>query len=337
MIGLRGAPAAEADVLQRRPLSQTAYQDPSVRCPVCGAANQNLTLCGGGSWLSVPRRLRLFSQNGANGLLESMLFQCGACSLRYLYPQPTRQILEEHYRNAAVMHGTYTPERFVAAVNNPDNAASAAAVVGWLRETFGKDADFLKGGLFVDVGCNAAGFLKAVRDMGAACLGIEVDPRLCEWNKAHLGIDVFAGMFEDVPASYHGSAAVVVIRDSLEHHLDPVATLTLARRLLKDGGLVFVDVPNLDCMLAQHNIDAWDWFEADHLMYFSPPSIRTAFERAGLTGVAVAPAPASDFDRGDAVLTGLAPADVSWDTVRALVAQGRGRKLWCAGMKREAA
>ncbi|MBF0544790.1 MAG: class I SAM-dependent methyltransferase [Candidatus Riflebacteria bacterium] len=320
-------------MLQKRPMSFVGYQDVNLHCPVCGAGNQELTLCGGGSYLSVPRRLRVYSQNGQNVIMESTLLHCSACSLQYLNPMPPREILENHYKNSALLHGTYTLERFLSAINDVDNKKDVNTVMDWLCTTFQQNRDFFSSGYLMDVGCNAGGFIKAAKDMGMKCLGIEIDQKLCDWNKTFIGCEVFAGMFEDIPETYNDSASVIVIKDSLEHHLTPVTTLSIARRLLKEGGVLFVEVPNIGCLLAQHNIEAFGWFEADHLVYFSKNSIRTAFEKSKFTNIVVSSAPASNLDRSDVIVTGLGHVDVSWSEVEKLIAQEKGRKLWCAGRK----
>lgn len=114
-----------------------------------------------------------------------------------------------------------------------------------------------------------------------------MDRILCDRNQEHIGCDMFCGAFEDIPEKYYGSASLVVIIESLEHHISPVDTLRMAWKCAREDGIVFVDVPNIDFWENQFNIEAHQWFVSDHLMYFSGQSLRRAFELAGFHDIVV--------------------------------------------------
>lgn len=319
-------------MLQRRPLSSIPAADSNITCHICGRHNQGITLCGGGSYLSIPRRLRIYPDGQSNAILESMLLHCPHCDTRYLHPRPSEKVLEQHYSNAKVLHGTHTLERYLLRINSSDNDDYLRDLLHWLQSNFGVSLDYLQTGLMVDVGCNAAGLLRAAMAVGIPCLGIEVDSELCDLNHAHVKCEVYNGMFENLPSTYDGQATIVVLRDSLEHHLEPVRSLKIAHRLLKPGGVLFVDVPNFDCVLAQHNIEAFDWFEADHMFYFSNKAIGNTFGVAGFTSTDTH-TPVGIIDRMDAELVGKTSDQINAAYDHMLLTGKLSRKLWCAGLK----
>ena len=319
-------------MLQKRPISTIPSADSTIACHVCGLPNQGITLCGGGSYLSIPRRLRVYPEGSGSAILESMLFHCPQCDARYLHPRPEERVLEQHYKNAKELHGTNTVPRYLARIHDTGNDDYLRDLFDWLRINFQISLPFLRSGLMVDVGCNAAGLLRAAMAQGIPCLGIEVDSELCDLNREHIACDVYNGMFESLPPTYDGKASILILRDSLEHHLHPTKSLAIAHRLLKSGGILFVDVPNFDCALAQHNIEAFDWFESDHMFYFSNRAITNAFQLAGFTAVATH-TPVGEIDRTDAGLVGHQKSEIGRAYEDMLVTAKSGRKLWCAGLK----
>jgi SAM-dependent methyltransferase len=264
--------------------------------------------------------------------MESMLLHCPHCDIRYLHPRPNAQVLAQHYSNAKVLHGTSTLERYLERIHNRNNDIDLRNILGWIEQNFHISLEFLHSGLMIDVGCNAAGLLRAAADLGIRCLGIEVDAELCERNREHVKCEVYSGMFDTLPTSYDGLASIVILRDSLEHLLDPVESLKIAHRLLKPGGIVFIDVPNFDCSFVQHNIEAYDWFEADHLFYFSNQAIVNTFNISGFFGAATH-TPVGEIDRLDASLMGYRPDQVNDAYDQMLLREKRSRKLWCAGLR----
>ena len=141
---------------------------------------------------------------------------------------------------------------------------------------------------------------------------------------------MFCGMFEDIPVEYDSSARLVTIFDSLEHHRSPVDTLKTAWRVTDDNGFVFADVPNIDYAVAQHNIAYYDWFESDHLMYFSRASIIKAFEQAGFKNIETFTPPLSEHELGECRWAGI---NISPEYLANVPQYSKGKKLWCVGQK----
>ena len=83
------------------------------------------------------------------------------------------------------------------------------------------------------------------------------------------------------PASFD----VVTLWDVLEHVPEPAAFMKLCRELLKPGGKVFLNVPDLDSFEARLLGRRWPLLLAEHLNYFNRESLRICGEAAGLTWI----------------------------------------------------
>ena len=96
----------------------------------------------------------------------------------------------------------------------------------------------------LEVGCGAGHFLKLAKDRGHEVYGTEVSAPFADHARGVFGLDVrrvtslgdaaFPGRFFDLVYSNH----------VFEHLLNPVAALAEAARILKDEGLLLLEVPN---------------------------------------------------------------------------------------------
>jgi hypothetical protein len=79
-----------------------------------------------------------------------------------------------------------------------------------------------------------------------------------------------------------GSFDVVTAWDVLEHVPHPLRFMRLAADLLKQGGFLFVNVPDLDSFASRLLGPRWPALLPEHLSYFNQKSLKLCGERAGL-------------------------------------------------------
>ena len=136
------------------------------------------------------------------------------------------------------------------------------------------------GSRVLDIGCHDGYLLKRLADHGHACEGIEPSP-YADYAREHYGLAVVQGFF--TPDSYPpASFDAVIVRHVTEHVADPVAFLRDAVRIVKPGGLLYVEVPNSQWSLEETYFPE---FHADHISYFTMASLLTLLERIGAGGV----------------------------------------------------
>lgn len=136
-------------------------------------------------------------------------------------------------------------------------------------------------GRLLDVGCSAGLFSELARAAGWEVLGIEPSRWLADRARDRLGEAVLCAPFEDVtltPASFDA----VCLWDVLEHVADPEAFLARAVTALRPGGLLALNVPNLQSWIARALGRRWPLLLPEHLFFFSPASLRFLLGRQGI-------------------------------------------------------
>ncbi len=131
----------------------------------------------------------------------------------------------------------------------------------------------------LDFGCGAGGFMQKAAGATAAIVGVEPSSdfrRVVEEQ----GFTVYREL-GDVTDRYD----LVISFHVLEHLRDPVAALVELKRVVEPGGVIYLEVPNVnDALQALYDVEAYrrfHFFKA-HLHYFSRQSLAEAIRRAKL-------------------------------------------------------
>jgi SAM-dependent methyltransferase len=94
----------------------------------------------------------------------------------------------------------------------------------------------------LEVGAAGGFFLDEARRAGYDVIGIELNPKMAEFGRRRLGLDLRCELFETAdfqPASFD----VIVAQDVLEHVREPELFVRRAAELLRPGGVFFVRGP----------------------------------------------------------------------------------------------
>jgi 2-polyprenyl-3-methyl-5-hydroxy-6-metoxy-1,4-benzoquinol methylase len=226
----------------------------------------NLCGCGAGR--------EIFVKNGFS------LVECPTCSLVYVANPPSPDELKRLYSFEGGYHNTlFDPE-------SADAVARRAAA----REYYTVLSKFRSVGSVLDIGCSSGFFLIQARDGGWEARGLEMSADTARVARDQFGLDVVTGTLDETTFP-DARFDVVTLWDVIEHVPDPVRTLSLVHRILKDDGLVLFVTPNVRGLFprvayaAARIIGYWPHPEPPHhLFQFSK---RTARELAKRTGFAV--------------------------------------------------
>lgn len=141
----------------------------------------------------------------------------------------------------------------------------------------------------LDVGCGNGEFLRLAASLGWSACGVEPDPQAAAAADA-AGLNVIAGRAEDLCDYYKNEFAVVTLSHVAEHLHNPLATLVACRSLLRPGGNLWIETPNLDSIGFEWYGCAWRGLETPrHLVLFNWQSLLSLLTAAGFEEITLLP------------------------------------------------
>lgn len=179
-----------------------------------------------------------------------------------------------------------------AALHDNENMYGAEEYNAWYRtmqdrltERYRADLDEIESmtggrGRILDVGCSYGWFLQTAASRGWETTGIEATDATAR-DAREAGLDVRTGTIEDAglpEASYD----VVCLWDVLEHVPAVDSFIGEIHRVLKPGGLLAVNSPNIDSVMARQAGADWSWLLLPHHVWqFTPGSMRATLQSRG--------------------------------------------------------
>jgi SAM-dependent methyltransferase len=218
------------------------------------------------------------------------IVKCDDCGLIYLNPRPVKEIIGRYYPAESY----YSYQDFTDKRLNYREWLKQASLEGYYdsKNIFKKFLSGLfvrsfmivvpkeKKGRLLDIGCGSGEFLHQLKNFGWEVFGVEISQQSADMGNKR-GLNIFCGELggADFPENYFD---VVVLSQTLEHVYSPGAYLEKIHRLLKEGGLLIIGVPNIGCLEIQifgRNCHALD--VPRHLHFFSISSLRNYLEKYG--------------------------------------------------------
>jgi len=138
----------------------------------------------------------------------------------------------------------------------------------------------------LDLGCGAGRFVRALREIGADAVGVEIAEGALERARRNVpGADLRRVEPDGSLPLGHGEVDLVWCSEVLEHVADTTSFLTEARRVLAPGGRILVTVP--DHGVARRTAIALAGHErhydplGQHLRFYTRRSLAAALEATG--------------------------------------------------------
>ena len=234
-------------------------------CPLCGGADLRIYIDSPEHSLD-PDAFGSSRRQFAHGLI----LQCRGCRFTFSRLRPSADELAGLYRTMDV------------AVYASETSGRARTAARHLRIV----SRFSRTGALLDVGCASGMFLQQAAAEGWTVTGIEPSSRLCREAEETLdGTGQVLCTTLEAARLHPSSFDAVTLWDVLEHVPDPVGALRQCRELLRPGGHVFVNVPDIGSLQARVLGRRWPLLLPEHLNYFSRSTLGLCASRASLKPV----------------------------------------------------
>lgn len=290
------------------------------KCPICGGASRKMLheelddqifFCAPGKWT---------------------LYCCTTCGSGYLDPRPTPETIVLAYRQyftheACTLLGSeelslarrlrralangYRNFRF-GTNRQPSNALGGwlLRLLSWQRETLDSEGRHLiqaePGATLLDVGSGNGKFLALATEMGWKAEGVDFDPHAVETARKR-GLVVHQGGINalDNRANCYD---LITLSHVIEHVHDPLRMLNDCFRLLKPGGRLWLETPNLESEGHSYYGRHWRGLEPPrHLVLFTLSSLNLILAKTGfirVTSMPFRPLALQIFSASEAILRG---------------------------------
>ena len=242
-------------------------------CPICASEDLE-TYSDGEDRKLAASDLGSSRQNVAHG----KILRCRACRFGFRQSRPAEDELSALYRDL-------DPKVYEKESRGRQNTAQRHLKIV---------QRYVTGGCLLDVGCASGAFLSRAADAGWSVVGVEPAEVLCAKAKEALRgrgeVLCLTLQQANLPPS---SFDALTLWDVLEHVPDPLTFLKHCASLLKPGGYLFANVPDLDSVQARLLRERWPLLLAEHLNYFNRRSLKLCGELAELQWVNFGRRPAS--------------------------------------------
>jgi 2-polyprenyl-3-methyl-5-hydroxy-6-metoxy-1,4-benzoquinol methylase len=222
-------------------------------------------LCGTGKFS--------FVQKGVRHGPEIDVRRCTHCGLVFLFPQPKPEELVRYY-SELYRHEYDEPPVAQRFRTDLDEARTRVRRLLPLLQPKTR---------LLEVGSGSGALIASIRPYVQEVMGIEPDLASRTWIEHQLALPIA----DEVPQNLSQDEAydLVVSFHVLEHVAEPVAWLIKLKGLLRRGGHLVIEVPNIDDMLVKtYKVPAYlkFYYQKAHLYYFSKRTLKMALQKAEL-------------------------------------------------------
>ena len=243
-----------------------------VACNLCGSDNYKvLHKARYNKVMGEEELIAKFRSSGDETLIDQVV-KCRKCGLIYINPRINPDLIIKGYSEG----------------EDPTFVSQAKGRELTFARCLKQIEKLKRNGKILDVGTAGGSFLAVAKRKGWDVYGCEPNKWLCNWAKENYGIDVRQG---DIFRQKYESNFfdVVTLWDVLEHTPDPMAALKECSRILKPGGLLVVNYPDIGSSIARIMRSKWIFLLSVHLYYFTPKTIRKALNKSGFSVLKIKP------------------------------------------------
>ncbi len=197
---------------------------------------------------------------------------CKNCGFVYMYPLPEKDDLDNYYEESYWEKHHKATGLVNKTIDNSFDSRNKA-IYEWSKPYI-KDNNTK----VLEIGAGY-GHTLAYFKQQSNCYVEGVEPsKEGSYNAIHsYGIKTFNGFLEDFQTNEKFD--IVILSHVFEHFYNPVQALVIIRKLIKEGGALFIEVPNiLQPNPSKHKLG---WFSKEHISYFSKNKLNVMLSNNG--------------------------------------------------------
>lgn len=204
---------------------------------------------------------------------QVLIVSCDNCGAVYNDMNINAVTLEKHYQDETLYSGE---TGFGIGGTTPADVNRYSDYLKFLTPVLSS-----KDIVIADAGCAKGGFLSFLKDNGFTKLrGVEIDPKCVKYSRKNFGLNVETGSVYCLPFD-NGAIDILVYNHVIEHLHNPLEALKEAKRVLKDDGIVFIEVPDAS-RYSKGRVFHYFWFcMREHINHFDLTHLTMLMELAG--------------------------------------------------------
>jgi len=207
------------------------------------------------------------------------MIKCRKCGLATLNPMLSEREVRALYTT------DYFEKDFRCGFSEPYKDAALRIKDEFLCHQLREIKQLVPRGKVLEIGCAGGGVLLAFKESGYQACGVEVNQDIAKWGKNNLKVNILVGTLheQDFPSSFFD---VVYTGDLIEHIRDPIAFLRKVNFILKNKGIVAIDLPfEINSLFARFcqklGIVRKKPYKPYHLYSYVPGTLRALLKTCG--------------------------------------------------------
>lgn len=238
--------------------------------------NVNCIFCGGNK-IKVIAAKGILHKSGEPLDFRNVI--CKRCGLVYINPRPTDQeYLDLYAKYGETRHSLRSEESIISYIQSVENKPKGKEISEFVSKYVPK------GGRALDIGCGVGTVARALRDtLDMEACGIEPDPLLAKTVSKYFNFEIFSGTLDDFLSKNKTTKFdLLILHHVFEHFTDPFLKLRSLEGLLKEGGVLYIEVPNILDFKKPVN----QFFDLLHPYSYSLPTLNKVLNLGGFKIIA---------------------------------------------------
>jgi len=227
----------------------------NIRCNLCGADNAEF----------------LHTRKFDNGVLHNYV-KCRRCGFVYVNPLMSEKELAKFYED-----DYYVFDEIYDRLNKENSVRDFEDI----RKVVGLGKKRI-----LDIGCAKGFLLNAAKKAGWEAYGLDISEPAAAIARKKFGLDVFTGSIESAPYK-NEFFDVVCAFDYLEHVRNPCKALRKMSAMLRKGGTLVIEAPNIESIYYKMTGKYWSVFNPFHIYHFTPKTLSAMMKKSGLEPVKI--------------------------------------------------